>query len=82
MFPLAGGPLFSSLELEVIANVSEQTRVHDIMVVYTDPSPGDTPVGHDILVTLRDGTGNARFENVFAQGVTDATPRNSSPIPS
>jgi hypothetical protein len=67
-----------AVNVELIA--SGATRVHDLTAVYTDPNPGETPRGSDILVTLPWSGGQCRFATVTVEGMTTATPTAEPPL--
>ncbi len=73
----------SALEFEILATNSPQgsPRMHDLSVVYTDPNPGETPAGNDVLVTLPSSGGQCRFDAVTQAGTTTADPVPEPPAP-
>jgi len=76
VFP-GDGESVTDLELQLI--VTGDTRVHDITLVYTDPNPGSTPVGYDVLTTLPSSAGQCRFESVAQAGMTTADATQTPP---
>jgi hypothetical protein len=68
------------LEVELITQPGTDARIHDIAVVYTDPNPGETPTGSEVVATLPSGAGQCRFQAVTAAGLTTATPA-ATPLP-
>ena len=75
------GMAAAALEIELITEPGVEARIHDVMVAYTDPNPGVTPAGSQVLATLPSGVGQCRFEAVTAAGLTTAIPALSPLTP-
>ena len=78
VFPGQGLPSVA-LEIELIA--TGDTRIHDVTVVYSDPNPGSTPTGFDVLATLPSSAGQCLFESVTQAGMTTADATQTPPTP-